>query len=64
MDFRRLNFHLLRAHMHHTPTHARWSCGKIFVLTSKRTKRTNFRTDGKKRYTVYKHTLTERVLQN
>ena len=48
MDFRQFNFCLLRAYMHHTPTHVRWSCGKIFTLSSKRTKRTNFRTDGKK----------------
>ena len=47
MDFCQFNFRLLRAHMHHTPTHARWSCGKIFVLSSKRTKRTKFRTDEK-----------------
>ena len=46
------DFRLLRAHMHHTPTQAHWSCGKIFVLSSKRTKRTNIRTDEKKRYTV------------
>ena len=36
---------LVCAHVYHTPTHARWSCGKIFVLSSKRT---NFRTDEKK----------------
>ena len=56
-----MDFRLLRAHMHNTPTHARWSCGKIFVLTSKRT---NFRTDEKKTLygiQTYKHTLTERV---
>ena len=57
MDFRQFNFRLLRAHMHHTPTHACWSCGKIFVLSSKRTKRTNFRTDKKNRYTVAKGKL-------
>ena len=44
-----MDFRLLRAHMHHTPTHARWSCGN---LSSKRTKRTNFRTDEKNHYTV------------
>ena len=47
MDFRQFNFRLLRAHMHHTPTHARWSCGKIFVLSSKRAKRTNFKSTKK-----------------
>ena len=40
---------LIFARTHHTPTHARWSCGKIFG------KRTNFRTDEKTRYTVLNH---------
>ena len=55
MDF---HFCLLCAHMHHTPTHARWSCGKVFVLSSKRTKRTNFRTDEKNQlYGSYYNTV-------
>ena len=61
MDFRQFNFRLLRTHMHHTPTHARWSCGKIFVLSSKRTKRTNFRTDEKK--TLYGSTCGTNVVK-
>ena len=55
MDIGLFNFRLLRAHMHHTPTHARWLYGKIFVLSSKRT---NFRTDKKTLYGVDAHTKT------